>query len=132
MKQLVIAIVLSLGSSLSLAKDLTGVWELVSGNYVDGSGKLVDYKELDMKALKVITDSHFSFTSMKGGTFWASGTGTYALKDGQYIETLRYNSFGEKAGAIFAFTTQVEDTTWTNERWEDGKRVEYEVWQRVE
>ncbi|AQQ68852.1 hypothetical protein Mag101_15340 [Microbulbifer agarilyticus] len=132
MKKLAIAIALSLVSSLSAAKELVGVWELVSGNYVDGSGTLVDYKDLDMQALKVISDSHFSFTSMKGGDFWASGTGTYELADGKYTETLRYNSFGQATGAQFAFTTRIEDSLWYNERWEDGKRVEYEVWQRVE
>ncbi|MCA0894605.1 hypothetical protein [Microbulbifer agarilyticus] len=132
MKKFAIAIALSLVSSLSVAKELVGVWKLVSGNYVDGNGTLVDYKDLDMQALKVISDSHFSFTSMKGADFWASGTGTYELVDGKYTETLHYNSFGQAAGAKFAFTTRIEDTHWYNERWEDGKRVEYEVWQRVE
>ena len=132
MKQIIAAMTLSLMSSLTAAENLNGVWELVSGNYVDGSGKLVEYRNLDMRALKIITDTHFSFTSMKGGDFWASGTGTYKLSGGKYIETLRYNSFGEETGAVFSFRTKIEESTWYNERWEDGKRVEYEIWQRVE
>ncbi|WP_160154647.1 hypothetical protein [Microbulbifer sp. ALW1] len=132
MKRFILSVIFSLFSSLSFSKDLTGVWELVSGNYVDGSGKLVNYKDLDLKALKVISDSHFSFTSMKGDVFWASGTGSYELSEGQYIETLRYNSFGEPAGTTFAFTTRIEESLWYNERWKDGERVEYEVWQRIE
>nr|WP_010130182.1 hypothetical protein [Microbulbifer agarilyticus] len=132
MKRLIAAVVLTLMSSVSAANELIGVWKLVSGNYADGSGTLVDYKDLDMQALKVISTSHFSFTSMKGADFWASGTGTYELADGKYTETLHYNSFGQAAGAKFAFNTRIEDTHWYNERWKDGKRVEYEVWQRVE
>ena len=113
-------------------KDLQGVWQLVSGEYLNGEGKLISYKSLDMRSLKIISESHFSFTSMKGDTFWASGTGSYKLEDGKYVEELQYNSFGESPGAVFSFETKIEDEYWYNSRWEDGKRVEYEVWQRVE
>ncbi|MCQ3829259.1 hypothetical protein HXX02_07360 [Microbulbifer elongatus] len=132
MKKTVLALALSLISSFASADNLTGAWELVSGSYVDNKGTLLDYQELDFKALKIISDRHFSFTSMKGGKFWASGTGTYEVADGKYTETLHFNSFGEQSGAKFVFTTRVEDEYWYNERWKDGERVEYEVWRRVE
>ncbi|WP_145924339.1 hypothetical protein [Microbulbifer aggregans] len=119
-------------SSLALAEDLTGVWQLVSGEYVNGSGDLVDYQDHDLQSLKVISRSHFSFTSMKGTEFWASGAGTYEVADGKYTEKLQHNSFGEEAGTLYIFDTKIEGEYWYNSRWEDGKRVEYEVWKRVE
>lgn len=114
------------------AGTLEGAWELVAGEYVNEQGELVDYHSIQLHSLKVIAGSHFSFTSMRGEKFWASGTGTYALVGGKYIETLQHNSFGEKAGATFTFDTKVEDKYWFNARWEGDKRIEYEVWRKVE
>ncbi|MDQ2075872.1 hypothetical protein [Marinimicrobium sp. ABcell2] len=114
------------------ANDLAGVWELVSGEYIDGEGELLDYEALELQSLKMISNSHFSFTSMKGNEFWASGTGTYEIVNGKYIETLQYNSFDEAPGTTFTFDTKVEDEYWYNSRWEGDVRVEYEVWRRLE
>lgn len=114
------------------ANPLTGVWQLESGEYVDHEGKLVNYEDLELSAIKVISQQYFSFTSVKADKFWASGTGTYTFENGQYIETLRFNSFGEKPGAQFQFKSEVKGDKWFNARWKEGVRVEYEVWQRVE
>lgn len=114
------------------ASTLDGVWKLVSGEYVNEKGELVDYQTIDLQSLKVISGSHFSFTSMKGDKFWASGTGTYEITDGKYIEKLWHNSFGEKRGATFTFDTRIEEKYWYNSRWDGEKRVEHEVWRKVE
>lgn len=119
--------------SLSVkAEDLSGVWQLVSGEYIDQHDKLINYQDLQMQSIKILTQTHFSFTSMKGDQFWASGTGTYKVSDGKYTETLQYNSFGEKVGAEFTFEFKREGDFWYGSRWKDGKRVEYEVWQKIE
>lgn len=112
------------------ANELKGTWVLVSGEYVDAQGELVSYVNSDMQSLKVLSEHHFSFTSMKGDQFWASATGTYQFSDGQYVESLLLNSFGEKPGVLFAFQSKVEGDNWYNSRWKDGLRVEYEVWRR--
>lgn len=134
MKLTAVLTALFLVSPMALASslDLKGVWKLKSGEYINGEGDLISYQSLNMQSLKIISDTHFSFTSMKGDTFWASGTGSYEFEDGKYVEKLQLNSFGEKPGAIFAFDARVEGEYWYNTRWEDGKRVEYEVWQKVE
>ncbi|MFC6922812.1 hypothetical protein [Microbulbifer taiwanensis] len=119
-------------SPLVTAKEVIGVWELVSGEYINGEGKLVDYKEIKLHSMKVISSSHFSFTSMKGEEFWASGTGSYEFADGKYIEKLHYNSFGQNPGATFIFDSKIDDDYWYNSRWKGDKRVEHEVWRRVE
>ncbi|GGD62954.1 hypothetical protein [Lacimicrobium alkaliphilum] len=127
----ILVIFLALTATVAGASELEGAWELVSGEYVDPKGELIDYQAIEMKSLKVISGSHFSFTSMKGDEFWASGTGTYAFEQGNYTETLGYNSFGVKPGGTFSFKSKVEGEYWYNSRWEGDKRVEYEVWQRI-
>jgi hypothetical protein len=110
---------------------LEGTWELLEGEYVDKQGNMITYKEVGMKSLKMISGTHFSFTSMKGDEFWAGGTGTYQLQDGVYTESLTYNSFGEKPGTQFSFEYKLEGGHWTNSRWQDGKRVEFEIWRKL-
>lgn len=127
-----LAFILVFSTGISHANTLNGTWELISGEYVNEEGKLLSYKDLDMAAMKVLSDSHFSFTSMKGGKFWASGTGSYTLEDGKYREELLYNSFGEAPGTMYAFDSEIEGNLWRNSRWKDGERVEYEVWRRVD
>ncbi|ALS98053.1 hypothetical protein [Lacimicrobium alkaliphilum] len=129
-KMLVIFLIFAAGAAAE--GELEGVWELVSGEYVDPKGELVDYQTMKMKSLKIISDSHFSFTSMKGDEFWASGTGKYDFKQGKYTEKLHYNSFGAEPGSEFSFDSKLEGEYWYNSRWDGDKRVEYEVWQRIE
>ncbi len=132
MKKLALVVLLSVfGSSVS-ANDLTGVWALESGEYVNNEGETVDYKSIGLQSTKIISQSYFSFTSMRGGDFWASGSGRYELDDGKYIEKLEHNSFSEKPGATFTFKTKIDDDVWYNSRWEGDERVEYEVWRRIE
>ena len=119
-------------SPFAVAQDLAGAWELVSGEYIDAEGELVNYGESDLQSVKILSATHFSFTSMKGRDFWAAGTGTYQLANGQYTETLQLNSFAAEPGTTFTFDTRVEDGYWYNSRWEEDKRVEYEVWRQVE
>ena len=114
------------------ASDVEGVWELVSGEYRNEHGEMVTYDSIGLKSLKIISGSHFSFTSMKGDDFWASGSGTYSFADGRYVEALKFNSFGEKPGALFAFSAELDGEYWRNSRWEEGERVEFEVWKRVD
>ncbi|MBB5213097.1 hypothetical protein [Microbulbifer hydrolyticus] len=114
------------------AADLEGVWELVSGEYRNEHGEMIAYDTIGLESLKILSGTHFSFTSMKADKFWASGTGTYSFVDGEYVEQLKFNSFGEKPGARFAFTAELDGSYWRNARWDGDVRVEYEVWRRVE
>ena len=119
-------------SAVAWAEKPNGVWELISGEYVDEKGMLIDYKSLNLQAVKVLSDTHFSFTTMKGDVFWASGTGTYQLEHGKYTETIKLNSFGQPEGKEFNFDAKFENGHWYNTRWKDGKKVEFEVWRRIE
>lgn len=126
------ALLVLLVSTWVQATELKGSWQLVEGEYLDAEGQLVSYQDVKMTAQKVLSDQHFSFTSMRDGKFWAAGSGRYSAKAGQYTETLALNSFGEAKGAQFSFSYKVENGVWTNSRWKEGKRVEYEVWRKLD
>lgn len=114
---------------------LIGTWQLVSGQYLDEKQQWVDYKSLHLTSIKIISKSHFSFTTMKSvqGTkqFWAAGTGTYQLTDKYYIETPELNSFGVTEDAEFKFEYTIKQDKLFTKRIENGVLNEEEVWQRI-
>ena len=116
------------------ANPLIGTWQLVSGQYLDEKQQWVDYKSLDLASIKIISDSHFSFTTIKNvqgsKQFWAAGTGTYQLTDKYYIETPELNSFGV-VGTAFKFEYTIKQDKLFTKRLENGVLKEQEVWQRI-
>ena len=118
-------------ASPSYSQSLQGVWELVEGEYINHEGKLIQYKDLGLKSTKIISGKHFSFVTMSGEKFWSSGSGTFRTDAKQYIENPIYNSFSSPKGKEYVFRYQVENNIWLNSRWENGVRVEFETWRRV-
>ena len=116
------------------ANPLIGTWQLVSGQYLDEKQQWVDYRSLDLASIKIISDSHFSFTTIKNvqgsKQFWAAGTGTYQLTDKYYIETPELNSFGV-VGTAFKFEYTIKQDKLFTKRLENGVLKEQEVWQRI-
>ncbi|MBL4815637.1 MAG: hypothetical protein JKY74_09160, partial [Shewanella sp.] len=107
----------------------------------DDKDEWQDYKSLNLKAIKVISSSHFSFTTMKEieqadgekkQEFWAAGTGRYEFTDSQYIEYPQLNSFGVAPGESFAFEYRIKGQELHTKRIEDGVLKEAEVWQRLD
>lgn len=119
---------------------LVGSWQLVSGKYLDGKGQWIDYADLKLSAIKVISAKHFSFTTVKNiGTaeepvneFWAAGTGSYQFSQSDYVEFPELNSFGVKPGTSFAFTYELKGNKWHTKRTEEGKVKEVEVWLKLD
>ena len=109
----------------------SGTWELVSGEYIDYEGNLVSYDKLNLHSLKVITNTHFSFVTMSGDKFWSSGAGTFKYTKSEYIESPLYTSFNSPKGKKYVFKYKFDGDKWLSSRWENDKRVEYEVWQKV-
>lgn len=135
MKYLVILVlVLSTTLCQAQAKDnpFVGTWQLVSGEYVNEKNELVDYKTLGINSQKVITKRHFSFVSMANGKFWAAGTGTYKHTSDEYSEQPTMASFAMENGGNYVFKYEMKGEYWHNSRWHGDKRVEYEVWQRID
>lgn len=118
--------------SFLFANQFTGTWQLVSGEYVNHEGQLINYESLKMESIKVITDKHFSFISHSDGKFWASGAGQYTYSDQEYTEIPRLTSFEIPATSRYQFTYEIDGNLWKNSRYENGKRVEFELWKKIE
>lgn len=116
--------------------DLSGSWELVSGRYLDGDGKWVDYAGLGLSAIKVISTNHFSFTTIKTvknkREFWAAGAGEYRLEGNLYTEYPSLNSFKVPEGQGFSFEFELIGNEWHTRRVEEGVLKEEEVWRRLD
>jgi hypothetical protein len=110
---------------------LIGAWELVSGSYVGDDNVVVDYQKAAVKSLKILTNGKYCFVTTTEGSFYAAGGGDYIAENGQYIEIPSIASHTDMIGKRFEFQYQIENDIWTNSRWQNGIRVEYEVWKRV-
>lgn len=108
-----------------------GAWELVSGSYVDKDNTLTNYADAAIVSLKVLSEGKFSFITTAQGTFYAAGGGDYVVENGLYIETPVLASHPTMLGQRYEFQYELEGDTWTNSRWENGVRVELEVWKRA-
>ncbi|NTS77758.1 hypothetical protein HR060_12910 [Catenovulum sp. SM1970] len=119
-----------------VASDLTGSWTLMSGEYIDGQGQVTNYQKKKLAATKVLSDGNFSFITVshqgEKPSFWAAGAGSYTAKNGIYTETPEKASYPLEDGGVYKFQYKVEGDTWTKERFRDGKRVELEVWKRLD
>jgi hypothetical protein len=112
-------------------KSLIGAWELVSGSYVGEDHTVIDYSQAGIKSLKLLTESKFSFVTTAQGVFYAAGAGDYTIGDGLYVEIPALASDAGMTGKRYQFNYQLNGDTWENSRWENGVRVEHEVWKRA-
>jgi hypothetical protein len=117
--------------TVDLSGPLAGAWELVSGSYVGEGNAVVNYDDAEVKSLKVLSGNRFSFTTTAKGAFYAAGSGEYLAKDGLYVEIPSLASVPEMVGRRYEFRYRLDGDTWTNERWQDGVRMELEVWKKV-
>ena len=97
-----------------------------------GKGGVVNYASRKLAGTKVLADGHFAFTTTTSdGKFWAGGAGTYAGDAARYVETPLMASYPLENGGSYEFRCTLQGDVWTLERWQNGRRVEREVWQRV-
>lgn len=130
----IIVIIMSFAFSFSVnavENEFKGSWQLLSGEYLNNEGKLIQYEDLEISSIKIISGTHFSFVSMSGNKFWSAGAGRYRFTESEYIESPIHTSYGVTVGKEYVFTYKVENNIWYNSRWNKGKRVEYEVWQKL-
>lgn len=113
------------------ASPLDGAWRLESGDFIDPEGHEKDYASLKLQGIKLVADGHFSFTTTQDGRFWAGGAGTFTVDADTYVETPRMASYPLEDDGSYRFRYVLEGDTWTLERYEDGRRVEREVWRRA-
>jgi hypothetical protein len=109
-----------------------GAWELMSGFYVGEDSRVINYDDAEMKSLKVLSESKFSFVTNIKGEFYAAGGGDYMAENDRYVEFPTLASDAAMLGQRYEFQYQLAGDTWTNTRWQGGERVELEVWKRVQ
>ncbi len=97
---------------------LVGTWKLLSGTLIEkGDTTVTDYTK-NLSFIKIINDTHFSFTNHdlthgKDSTnaAFSAGAGTYSLKDNNYTEHLEYCNAREWEGHDFTFTIEIRNDT---------------------
>ncbi|WP_286269511.1 hypothetical protein [Thalassotalea hakodatensis] len=109
-----------------------GTWQLVSGEYVNNKNEIITYKSIGIRSQKVIGEKHFSFVTFSQDKFWAAGTGSYQFTNTTYSEKPSMASYPLEGNGVYTFHYEMKNDQWHNSRWHDGKRVEYEIWQKVQ
>ncbi|WP_035056466.1 hypothetical protein [Andreprevotia chitinilytica] len=107
-----------------------GAWQLITGECID-DGQVLNYDSLEIKSRKVIADGHFTFISYQKGAFWSAGSGRYRIDGERYIESPDMGTYPPAALREYVFQARRVGDDWHNERWENGVRVEYELWRRI-
>ncbi len=128
----IISIALLLSVPVNASENpLKGTWHLVSGEYINEEGIVINYQALGLSSQIVIDEKNFAFVTMKKQQFWAAGAGHYTLDKNYYYETPTKASYPLEDGGTYKFSYKVIGNKWVKERWRDAIRVEYEVWQKV-
>lgn len=121
-----------MGQSTSPHNPFIGAWELVSGFYTDEHGVQINYGAAEVKSIKVLSATKFSFTTHASGAFYAAGAGDYNVENGLYTEIPALASAPGMIGQKYVFQYELKDDTWTNSRWQEGVLVESEIWKRLQ
>jgi len=111
---------------------LQGSWALVSAVYTKADGTVVRLSGQDLKSVKVLSKSHFSFVTVhKDGSFSSALTGRYQLTGDSYHETPETGSVPGMLNKTYEFKAKVENDLWHHSGMEDGVQIA-EVWQRLD
>jgi hypothetical protein len=97
---------------------LAGTWKLLEGTIVEKGDTIVTDYTKDKSFIKIINDTHFSFTLHDLGkgkdsatAVFSAGAGRYALEGDKYTEHLEYCSAREWEGHDFQFTVSIRNDT---------------------
>ena len=111
---------------------LVGTWEFVSGRYTPKGKPALEVKSPQLRALKVVTPTHFSYiTETENGSFYVAGAGRCKVEPNKYTETLDYASVAHMKNKNYTFTYRIENDLWLMEGQEDDSYTE-EVWRRAQ
>ncbi len=111
---------------------LQGSWALQSAVYTKADGTVLKLSDQDLKAVKVLSKSHFSFVTVhKDGSFSSALTGTYQLQGDSYHETPQTGSVASMLNKTYEFKAKVQGDLWHHSGMEDGMHIE-EVWKRLD
>lgn len=131
----IIVFAISCTSRHSSSEQLQGTWRLVSGTTITaGVTETTDYTK-DMRMIKIINGSHFSFLKHNvaapadSSNQFEAGGGRYTLNGNRYTEHLDFFRDRRWEGKTFEFTVTIENDTLTqrgNEKVE-GAGIDREI-----
>ena len=96
---------------------LVGTWKLISGTLIVKTDTTVTDYSKNLSFIKIINDTHFSFTlhdlhkGKDSSAVFAAGAGTYTLKDSAYTEHLEYCNDRQWEGHEFNFVITIKGDT---------------------
>ena len=96
---------------------LVGTWKLISGTLIVKTDTTVTDYSKNLSFIKIINDTHFSFTlhdlhkGKDSSAVFAAGAGTYTLKDSAYTEHLEYCNDRQWEGHDFNFVITIKGDT---------------------
>ena len=105
----------------STPKSMIGTWQLITGTVIEKGDTLITDYTKNISFIKIINETHFAFLQhdlSKGkdsSSVFASGGGSYLLKDNVYSEHLEYCSAREWEGNDFNFTVTLTHDTLTQQ-----------------
>ncbi len=110
---------------------LIGTWEFVSGRYTPTGKPPIEVASPQLRALKIITGTHFSYVTETGnGSFYVAGAGHCKLEPNTYTETLDYASVATMKNKSYTFKYRIQNDLWYMEGQEEDSYTE-EIWRRV-
>ena len=116
---------------------LMGTWELVSSRVTRGDSVVADVRSPDVRQLKVLSRTHFSFVSVQRDTqFLRAAAGRYTATprtatEGRYTEMSEIGSSRGFRNRIFEFTYRLEGDLWHHSGGAGGLARIDEIWRRV-
>lgn len=123
---------ISVSLHASEPNSLQGSWTLKSAVYTKADGTVISLSGDDLKSIKVLSNSYFSFVTVnKDGSFSSALTGTYQLKGNDYHETPQTGSVATMLNKTYEFKAKVEGDLWHHSGMEDGMKIK-EVWVRLD
>jgi hypothetical protein len=115
---------------------LIGTWEMVSSRVTRGDSVLSDVKAPEVRSVKVLNRTHFSFITVRRDTqFVRAAAGRYSTQpksaaEGQYTEVPEIGSSSGLRDRAFIFTYRIEGDTWYHKGGVGTATID-EVWRRV-
>jgi hypothetical protein len=115
---------------------LMGTWEMISSRVTRGDSVLADVRAPEVRSLKVLDLTHFSFITVRRDTqFVRAAAGRYTTQrhtatEGHYTEVSEIGSSPGLRGRTFNFTYRLEGDTWYHKGGVGTATID-EVWRRV-
>lgn len=114
---------------------MAGAWHITE-KASDGQGELMKiHQDGTRKTLKILSGTRFQWFSIDPAVkeFYATGGGTYTVKDGKYTENIQFFSKdNNRVSTSLKFDWKLDNGRWDHSgKGTDGKPV-HEIWEKIQ